>query len=320
MALPPCFPKIMHLLFLLSYALVIFNAPVHADPPYNYCRDANDGAENAIFRNNVNNLLLSLSSNASVNKFYKASAGDYPSKAYRLVLCINYVSHQDCNSCIAMASQAITALCSNSTDATVWEELCQLRLTEVAASNSSAHMYATKRVAFSDKENIYSLVQCTPDLSPEDCNLCLQAAIVEVLAGYQYRRARLLSRSCYVRKRQELLLNLLIWLHMEADNQARQMWSQDNGLELMDHLLIDDDSCRPDDFFRCVHIGLLCVQEDAFERPTMSSVMNMLKSETVVFGPPKLPAFSVGRFTDHYEPSSPNVQCENSTVSDFSAQ
>ncbi|GAB4830957.1 hypothetical protein Ancab_004985 [Ancistrocladus abbreviatus] len=393
-----------------------------------------------------------------------------------------------------MASQAIAVLCPNSNDATVWEEQCQLRVSdqnffgrlnitgnisrynpkkvsnperfrsivnstlleiaEVAAFNSSAHMYATKQVAFSDKDNIYSLVQCTPDLSPEDCNLCIQAAIVEVLAGYQYRGARLLSCSCYLsyefyafyagqteasissessagknnqvkklvillavtglafvlaavilrfyvyffstRKRlkgvngtvQEIqmrdavntkeissflhhkfggvenpffdlatiwtatdyfsdanklgeeyamegiysiksdvfsfgiiLLEILtgrkgIGFHLSGNGPSLQayawkMWGQDKGIELMDHLLIDDDSCHPDDFLRCVHVGLLCVQEDAFERPTMSSVVNMLKSETVVFGPPKCPAFSVGRFTDHYRPSSPDVLYED---------
>ncbi|KAK2407514.1 cysteine-rich receptor protein kinase [Trifolium repens] len=46
---------------------------------------------------------------------------------------------------------------------------------------------------------------------------------------------------------------------------------------------------------KCVHIGLLCVQEDAADRPTMSTVVLMLGSDTMVLPKPERPAFSVGR-------------------------
>ncbi|RVW78319.1 Cysteine-rich receptor-like protein kinase 10 [Vitis vinifera] len=77
---------------------------------------------------------------------------------------------------------------------------------------------------------------------------------------------------------------------------AWQLWNEGKGLELMDPLLTE--SCCPDEFLRCYHIGLLCAQEDAFDRPTMSSVVVMLKSETVTLRQPEGPAFSIGRFTD----------------------
>jgi hypothetical protein len=67
----------------------------------------------------------------------------------------------------------------------------------------------------------------------------------------------------------------------------------------MDPLLID--SCCRDEFLRYIHIGLLCVQEDANDRPTMSYVVLMLKNEMVTLSQPQRVAFSVGRFTDHYE-------------------
>ncbi|XP_059635975.1 cysteine-rich receptor-like protein kinase 10 [Cornus florida] len=81
---------------------------------------------------------------------------------------------------------------------------------------------------------------------------------------------------------------------------AWQLWNEGRGLELMDPLLMDS-CCPPDEFLRCMHVGLLCVQEDSYERPTMSYVVVMLKSETVILSPPERPAFSVGRFADHYE-------------------
>jgi hypothetical protein len=75
--------------------------------------------------------------------------------------------------------------------------------------------------------------------------------------------------------------------------------NEGKALELMDPLLID--SCCQDEFLRYIHIGLLCVQEDANDRPTMSYVVVMLKNETVTLCQLQRAAFSVGRFTDHYE-------------------
>ena len=62
----------------------------------------------------------------------------------------------------------------------------------------------------------------------------------------------------------------------------------------MDPLL--SDSCPEDQFLRYINIGLLCVQEDAHDRPTMSSVVLMLKNESATLGQPERPPFSVGRF------------------------
>ncbi|KAK7840155.1 cysteine-rich receptor-like protein kinase 25 [Quercus suber] len=41
-------------------------------------------------------------------------------------------------------------------------------------------MFATKEAAFSSSLTLYSLVQCTPDLSSFDCNKCLQGAIANL--------------------------------------------------------------------------------------------------------------------------------------------
>ncbi|KAM1033414.1 hypothetical protein TB2_036400 [Malus domestica] len=79
---------------------------------------------------------------------------------------------------------------------------------------------------------------------------------------------------------------------------AWQLWNETKGLELMDPLL--KDSCSPNEFLRYIHIGLLCVQEDANNRPTMSSVVLMLKSETISLPRPEKPAFFTGGYVDHH--------------------
>ncbi|KAL5578988.1 hypothetical protein UlMin_011430 [Ulmus minor] len=71
-----------------------------------------------------------------------------------------------------------------------------------------------------------------------------------------------------------------------------QLWNEEKCLDLMDSCL--KDSCVPNEFMRYVHIGLLCVQEDAYKRPTMSSVSLMLKSETPLPQPDR-PAFFAGQ-------------------------
>ena len=72
-------------------------------------------------------------------------------------------------------------------------------LTNQAAFNSSTGMCATKAVVFTDTDTLYALVQCTPDLPPGNCSICLQTAITQILAVYFSQGARLLSRSCYLR-------------------------------------------------------------------------------------------------------------------------
>jgi hypothetical protein len=45
---------------------------------------------------------------------------------------------------------------------------------------------------------------------------------------------------------------------------------------------------------RCIHIGLLCVQENAAIRPNMASVVLMLNSDSPTLSRPSEPAFYVG--------------------------
>ena len=46
------------------------------------------------------------------------------------------------------------------------------------------------------------------------------------------------------------------------------------------------------EILRCIQVGLLCVQEFAQDRPTISVVVSMLKSEIFDMPHPKKPAFT----------------------------
>ena len=72
--------------------------------------------------------------------------------------------------------------------------------------------------------------------------------------------------------------------------QAWQLWNEGKGLELTDPILLDE-TCPPFEVLRCIHVGLLCVQDQAIDRPTMQDVAFMLSNETLQLSPPKQPAF-----------------------------
>ncbi|PRQ54954.1 putative protein kinase RLK-Pelle-DLSV family [Rosa chinensis] len=71
---------------------------------------------------------------------------------------------------------------------------------------------------------------------------------------------------------------------------AWSLWNEGSGLALVDEVL--GDSYSATEVMRCVHIGLLCVQDNAADRPTMADVVLMLSSNTD--GPqPKEPVFTI---------------------------
>ena len=229
--------KPIQLLLLCTFAL--FSDVVFADPPYNICSTSISYAKDSSFENNLTNLLSSLSSNASISKFYNTSNGIGPDRVYGLYMCLDYITNESCKTCITTATEDIVKLCPRATEAVVWEELCQLRysnsnfigslnvtgnigldnkqnlsepekfesavnqtisnLTKVASFGVSANMYATGEVPFED-ETIYALVQCTRDLIASDCSRCLQSAIGDIPGCcYASIGGRVLSRSCYLR-------------------------------------------------------------------------------------------------------------------------
>ncbi|KAJ9697291.1 hypothetical protein PVL29_009193 [Vitis rotundifolia] len=71
---------------------------------------------------------------------------------------------------------------------------------------------------------------------------------------------------------------------------AWELWKEGTSLELVDPML--EDSYSTTQMLRCIHIALLCVQESAADRPTMSAVISMLTNETLPLPNPNLPAFS----------------------------
>ncbi|KAJ0982947.1 hypothetical protein J5N97_011202 [Dioscorea zingiberensis] len=95
-----------------------------------------------------------------------------------------------------------------------------------------------------------------------------------------------------------------------------KVWSLWNEGQILD--LITDSSMAPYSYpvtqvIRCIRIGLLCVQENPIDRPTMSSVILMLSTDNVGLPEPKQPAV-LGKRDTYRSSSSSNQEPSNAIV------
>ncbi|XP_068491986.1 cysteine-rich receptor-like protein kinase 10 [Phaseolus vulgaris] len=92
-----------------------------------------------------------------------------------------------------------------------------------------------------------------------------------------------------------------------------RMWCAGKCLELMDPLL--ENSYTSNEVEKFIQIGLLCVQEAATTRPTMSTVMVLLASDVMTIPKPNKPAFSVGRVETSALKTSKNISINDVSIS-----
>ncbi|KAL2326112.1 hypothetical protein Fmac_025170 [Flemingia macrophylla] len=78
---------------------------------------------------------------------------------------------------------------------------------------------------------------------------------------------------------------------------AWELWNENEPLQLVDRSL--NESFDPDEVLRCIHVGLLCVEQYANDRPTMSDIISMLTNKNAMVSLPQQPAFYCKR--DIYE-------------------
>ncbi|KAE8733216.1 B120-like protein [Hibiscus syriacus] len=71
---------------------------------------------------------------------------------------------------------------------------------------------------------------------------------------------------------------------------AWSLWNEDKAMELVDPSI--QDSCSTNVVLKCIHIGMLCVQDSAMNRPTMAAVVLMLESEAPTLPMPKQPTYT----------------------------
>jgi hypothetical protein len=95
--------------------------------------------------------------------------------------------------------------------------------------------------------------------------------------------------------------------------QAWQLWEEEKWIDLIDASLVPKSHLA--EMMRCVNIALLCVQENAADRPTMADVVSMLSSETTILGDPKQPAYYNVRVGNNEETATATTTTESYDVS-----
>ncbi|KAF5472869.1 hypothetical protein F2P56_009538 [Juglans regia] len=82
---------------------------------------------------------------------------------------------------------------------------------------------------------------------------------------------------------------------------AWRNWREGTALDIVDSTM---SSGSTSEMIRCIHIGLLCVQENVADRPTMASIVLMLNSYSITLPVPSQPAFFMNTSSIESEMSS----------------
>ncbi|XP_048597007.1 uncharacterized protein LOC106440399 isoform X4 [Brassica napus] len=204
-------------LFLLSFLTSFRACAQNPTYVYRICPNTTTFSRNSTYLANLRTLLSSLSSpNASyATGFQNATVGQPPDRVTGLYLCRGDVTPEVCRRCVAFAVNETFTQCPNAREVTLYYEECMLRysngnilstlnangefsmentqsitsnlvrFTELVlstmnqaatvASNSSRKFDTVN--AFTDFQTLHGLVQCTPDLTNQDCLDCLSRII-----------------------------------------------------------------------------------------------------------------------------------------------
>ncbi|VVB11963.1 unnamed protein product [Arabis nemorensis] len=160
---------------------------------------------------------LSSSNASYSTGFQNATAGQNTDMVTGLFLCRGDLSPEDCRTCVAFSVDEILIRCPSETQAVLYSDECMLRYsnknilstlttdrgvmipstrnvppnqldrfidlvlsTMNQAANEAASNYRkfdARKVSWTAQQTLYGLVQCTPDLTRQDCLRCLQLSI-----------------------------------------------------------------------------------------------------------------------------------------------
>ncbi|KAJ8628000.1 hypothetical protein MRB53_021307 [Persea americana] len=208
-----------------------------------YC--PNDvSAVNLVFNTNLNQLLLTLTTNAPASGFFSSSFGHDPDLVYGLVLCRGDLDLTSCQECLNIAWNDLTEACPNKTQAILWYRRCQLRYSNesffgtadaegiyiangvddnignqsqsleviyrlVKTASEEKLMFASDELRVNESERRYYYAQCTRDLNSSACHDCLKELIQEVMKCCINKKGWIyLAASCNMRYEASAFLNI----------------------------------------------------------------------------------------------------------------
>ncbi|XP_076947464.1 antimicrobial ginkbilobin-2-like protein [Bidens hawaiensis] len=223
----------------LSFFLFV-QMVIGADPLYHFCSiSSGNFTPYSPYDQSLNTLLGNLYYKTPPNGFGMGSTGQYQAQIFGLSLCRGDVSSEDCKSCVVNASAEIHKRCPNKKAATIWYDRCLLKysnsnffgqidehnkfyllninnvsdpsnlfnlatkrlLSDLSyTAYADPKMYAAGVIDLDDSKKLYGLVQCTRDLSSDDCKTCLDGAISDLPSCCDGREGgRVVGGSCNIR-------------------------------------------------------------------------------------------------------------------------
>ncbi|CAA7037155.1 unnamed protein product [Microthlaspi erraticum] len=145
--------------------------------------------------------------------FHNATVGKSPDRVTGLFLCRGDLSPEACRNCVAFSINDTLTRCPNEKQVTLYYDECMLRYSDryilstmspnggiilfnnqgvnsnqigfsdlvltmmkkaATAASRSSQKFDARNVNFTASQSVYGLVQCTPDLTNQDCLWCLQ--------------------------------------------------------------------------------------------------------------------------------------------------
>ncbi|CAN0852502.1 Cysteine-rich receptor-like protein kinase 25 [Linum grandiflorum] len=227
-------------LILLSILTINPTQSSTSNPIYltHICPNTTTFTQNSTFNSNLHLLLSSFSSAANHALFFTAGSPS-TAEVYGLFLCRGDTTLKQCQDCVTFAISNILTHCPNETTAVVWFDQCMVRysnwpvfsvqpdtfmmyntrnvsepnrfnqlvanvmtrvISRAAGSGLGDKSFATSSAIFSGFQTIYTLAQCTNDLSRIDCDRCLRTCMSYLPSCCDGKMGgRVLLPSCNVR-------------------------------------------------------------------------------------------------------------------------
>ncbi|KAL8511152.1 hypothetical protein ACS0TY_017831 [Phlomoides rotata] len=232
-------PAFSPALSLLISSLLI-QIVISIEPLYTIYSTSKKFITNSPYQKNLHIILGDLYFKTPPKGFGLSSLGQYQDQAYGLSLCRGDVSTKDCTTCLVEASSTITKSCPTNKEAIIWYDDCYLKYSDKdffgkIDNQNKFYMWNTRNVShnvdeFNEKtkellkylggyayetskmyakgevginegdEKIYGMVQCSRDVSRNDCRKCVHDAVSELpLCCEGKKGGRVVGGSCNIR-------------------------------------------------------------------------------------------------------------------------
>ncbi|CAN4097076.1 unnamed protein product [Withania somnifera] len=226
--------KLISCLFFLSSIATV----ISTDPLFHICSKSGNFTANSYYAQNLRSVLGDLYLKTPLTGFSSSSIGQNPDQTNGLSLCRGDVSSNNCKSCVLDASEELGKRCPYDKEAIIWYDNCLLKYSDkdflgttdnrykfymwnlqtvskpeyfnakvkellgsfVEIAYKKKNLYATGEMEIEENKKLYGLVQCTRDLSNEDCKKCLEDIITELPSCCDGKEGgRVVSGSCNFR-------------------------------------------------------------------------------------------------------------------------